>query len=53
MVLFGGEDGWLGSNTARDQIALWRAGAYIRLPMTDAAIRGAFTRRTMLAPAAQ
>ena len=53
VVLFGGEDGWLGSNTARDQIALWRAGAYIRLPMTDAAIRGAFTRRTMLAPAAQ
>lgn len=52
VVLFGGQDGWLGSSTARDQIALWRAGAYIRLPMSDAAIRAAFRHRTTLVPEA-
>jgi penicillin G amidase len=32
-VLLGGQDGWLGSAHAADQVALWRAGAYLQVPL--------------------
>jgi penicillin amidase len=52
LVLFGGQDGWLGSDTMLDQVPLWRRGEYIRMPLGDAAIRAQFTRATPLLPAA-
>lgn len=33
VVLLGGQDGWLGSDTFLDQVALWRRGEYIDLPL--------------------
>ncbi|MDR6292301.1 penicillin amidase [Inquilinus ginsengisoli] len=33
VTLFGGQDGWLGSANAADQIPLWRQGRSIRLPL--------------------
>lgn len=32
-VLFGGQDGWLGSEHFVDQVPLWEQGEYIRLPL--------------------
>ena len=32
-VLLGGQDGWLGSANITDQIALWRAGEAVRVPL--------------------
>ena len=32
-VLFGGQDGWLGSANFADQIGLWRQENYIRMPL--------------------
>ncbi len=33
VVLLGGQDGWLGSDTFLDQVKLWRRGGYIDLPL--------------------
>ncbi|MFW5832632.1 MAG: penicillin acylase family protein [Pseudomonadota bacterium] len=35
-VLFGGQDGWLGSAQFADQIELWREGRYLQLPLSEA-----------------
>ncbi len=43
-VLFGGQDGWLGSKNFADQIELWREGRYLQLPLTPAAVEKAFPR---------
>jgi penicillin amidase len=43
-VLFGGQDGWLGAANYADQLQLWREGRYIRLPLTEEAVRETFTR---------
>lgn len=43
-VLFGGQDGWLHSAHATDQVRLWRDGQYIRLPLSAAGIADTFTR---------
>lgn len=43
-VLFGGQDGWLDAANYADQLALWREGRYLRLPLSDAAVRESFTR---------
>ncbi len=43
-VLFGGQDGWFGSANFADQIPLWRAGEYVRMPLTPGAIERAFPR---------
>jgi penicillin amidase len=48
-VLLGGQDGWLGSANAADQVALWRAGEYITVPLGAAAAQ-AWPHRTDLAP---
>jgi penicillin amidase len=50
-VLLGGQDGWLGSSTALDQIALWETGGYVRLPLRLETVRAEFPRRMTLAPA--
>jgi penicillin amidase len=32
-LLFGGNDGWLGSENFADQVPLWQQGEYIRMPL--------------------
>ena len=50
-VLLGGQDGWLGSSTALDQLRLWQEGAYIQVPLRLEAVRARFPRRLELTPA--
>ncbi len=52
-VLLGGQDGWLNSETFRDQVALFQTGRSIRVPLTVAAVERSFARRTVLTPAAR
>jgi penicillin amidase len=49
-VLLGGQDGWLGSTTALDQLGLWQSGGYIQMPLRLETVRARFTRRLELAP---
>lgn len=49
-VLFGGEDGWLGSANFADQVPLWREGRTIAMPLTPAKVAGAFPITTVLKP---
>jgi penicillin G amidase len=49
-VLFGGQDGWLGSAAFADQIPLWREGRSIRLPLRPATVAAEFPRVTVLSP---
>lgn len=49
-VLFGGEDGWLGSANFADQMELWRAGRTITMPLTEARVAADFRRTLVLAP---
>ena len=49
-VLLGGQDGWLGSANAADQVALWRAGKAIQVPLSLEGVRG-WPYRTVLPPA--
>jgi penicillin G amidase len=49
-VLLGGEDGWFGSSTATDQVALWRSGEYVRLPLAPETARALFPHRMRLTP---
>jgi penicillin amidase len=49
-ALVGGNDGWLGSENALDQIALWRSGQYIKMPMTPATVAREFPVVTRLTP---
>ncbi len=50
-ALLGGQDGWLGSTTALDQLKLWQEGAYIQMPLRAEAVRALFRHRLELAPA--
>ncbi|WP_374448893.1 penicillin acylase family protein [Stella sp.] len=50
-TLFGGQDGWLGSPAYADQIALWRTGRAIRVPLQAATVAAEFPHRTRLEPA--
>ena len=50
-VLFGGQDGWIGSPNFADQVPLWQRGEYVRIPLTAPAVEKAFPRVTVLAPA--
>jgi penicillin amidase len=47
-VLFGGQDGWLGSRGFTDQIPLWDAGRYIRMPLRPATVAAEFPRAMTL-----
>ena len=49
-VLLGGQDGWLGSANAADQVPLWRAGTAIQVPLHAEAAR-AWPYHTVLHPA--
>ena len=50
-VLFGGQDGWLGSENFADQVELWRQGRAIGMPLTTPAVAAQFPIVSMLAPA--
>ena len=49
-VLFGGQDGWLGSENFADQVPLWREGRYLRIPLRIETVREEFERRMTLRP---
>lgn len=49
-ALMGGQDGWFGSDTCADQVALWRRGAYVRLPLRPEAVAASFAHRVDLLP---
>jgi penicillin G amidase len=49
-VLLGGQDGWAGSATSIDQIALWRVGEYVQVPLRPETARAAFPFYTKLHP---
>ena len=49
-VLLGGQDGWLNSTTFIDQVKMWRAGEYIRIPLRPESVRESFPRRMTLKP---
>ncbi len=49
-VIFGGQDGWVGSENAADQTVLWRDGGYMRLPLRQETIEQEFDRVTDLSP---
>lgn len=49
-VIFGGQDGWLTSPQTSDQIALWREGKYIRLPLSKKNLPTVFTHELVLKP---
>ena len=50
-VLFGGQDGWLGSANFADQLPLFKRGEYVRLPLTLDAVARAFPIVQRLEPA--
>ncbi|MBV9755537.1 MAG: penicillin acylase family protein, partial [Alphaproteobacteria bacterium] len=49
-VLLGGQDGWLGSANFADQVALWRSGGYITVPLRVETARARFPHKTVLRP---
>ncbi|MCW5774598.1 MAG: penicillin acylase family protein, partial [Rhodospirillaceae bacterium] len=49
-LLLGGQDGWLGSTTALDQIPLWQNGGYIRMPLRPETVAAEFSHRLVLQP---
>jgi penicillin amidase len=50
VIILGGQDGWIGSVNATDQIPLWREGRYLHLPLTSASVAARFGRLTQLTP---
>jgi penicillin amidase len=49
-VLIGGNDGWLGSENALDQVPLWLKGEYIRMPLRPETVAREFPVTTVLRP---
>lgn len=49
-TLFGGQDGWLGSVNYADQIAPWRSGENLRLPLTPSLVATDFPHVQILMP---
>jgi len=49
-VLFGGEDGWMGSANFADQMPLWRENRTIRMPLRPATIAAEFPHQQTLTP---
>ena len=49
-VLLGGQDGWLNSENFADQVALWRAGEFVQVPLSSDAVASAFNLVTVLQP---
>jgi len=51
-LLFGGQDGWLGSANFADQIPLWRDGRMIRMPLRSETVARDFPDAVVLDPEA-
>ena len=49
-VLIGGNDGWIGSENALDQVPLWLKGEYIRMPLRPETVAREFPIVTTLGP---
>jgi penicillin amidase len=49
-VLLGGQDGWLGSANFADQVALWRDGRRMTIPLHPDAAAASFAHVTVLRP---
>ncbi len=49
-VLFGGQDGWIGSENQADQAKLWNDGGYMRLPLREETVAKEFDRVQHLKP---
>ncbi len=49
-LLMTGQDGWLSSDTALDQLSLWQRGEMIRLPLTPDAVTEGYPHVTVLRP---
>ncbi|MBX3498879.1 MAG: penicillin acylase family protein [Alphaproteobacteria bacterium] len=49
-LLFGGQDGWLGSTAYADQLPLWQRREYIRVPLRPDAVAREFPRVMDLQP---
>jgi penicillin amidase len=49
-VLLGGQDGWIGSTTFLDQLALWQQGKYVTLPLRAETARATYPHVTRLEP---
>ncbi len=49
-TLLGGQDGWINSENALDQIRHWRAGTYLKVPFLIETVRAVFARKTILKP---
>lgn len=48
LSLLGGQDGWLGSSTFDDQVALWREGGYCRLPLRPETVAREYRHEMLL-----
>lgn len=49
-LLFGGQDGWLGSTAYADQLPMWQRREYIRVPLRPDTIAREFPRAMSLRP---
>ncbi|HXJ00228.1 MAG TPA: penicillin acylase family protein [Micropepsaceae bacterium] len=49
-ALLGGQDGWFGSSTFADQVALWNRCAYVTLPLRIESVRERFGHHIVLNP---
>lgn len=49
-VLFGGEDGWIGSENFADMMPLWREGRYVRMPLRPETVAKEFAHVLTLSP---
>jgi penicillin amidase len=49
-VLLGGQDGWFGSENYVDQVALWRQGRYVRVPLRKETVAAEFPTLMTLKP---
>ena len=49
-VLFGGQDGWIGSPAFADQVPLWRDGELIQVPLRPETVAARFLTVTRLMP---
>jgi penicillin G amidase len=49
-VLLGGQDGWLNGPYLSDQVALWQAGAYVKVPLTREAVAAWAEQTVTVAP---
>jgi penicillin amidase len=49
-LVFGGQDGWLGSENFSDQAELWQTGAYLQLPLRAQTAAGEYRFEMKLAP---